>query len=366
MNICVFSPVPPPFHGSNYAVKLLLESEFKDKFNVTHIDTSYVKTLNDIGKPKLFKAVLFGKYLVKLFRENKKKYFNYIILIPSFSYWTFIRDSLTILFVAYFTNIKIILWIHTNDFLVQYGKRNNILKKYMIHVIRKAFKIVTVGNKLKDNFSEFVPDEKLITIYNGLPAVPYVRTKNKNDVKIEVIFLANMMVEKGWRNLLDAAINVCSSYSNVIFKFYGAPSKDSPIEEINYEFARSSFSDRILYMGSVTGDKKEQALSEADILCLPSYSEAFPFSILEAMQYSLPVIATDTGSISEAIINGKGGILLQSNNTNELVNALIYFIENPHKIIEMGEYNKRRFEENFKIDVCVKKWCEFFSKIDKN
>ena len=111
-------------------------------------------------------------------------------------------------------------------------------------------------------------------------------------------------------------------------------------------------------MGSITGDKKNQALSEADIFCLPSYSEAFPFSILEAMQYRLPVIATDTGSISEAIIDGEGGILLKSNNTNELVDALIYFIRNPHQLIKMGEYNRKRFEKFFTLEKSVEKWNE--------
>jgi len=167
-----------------------------------------------------------------------------------------------------------------------------------------------------------------------------------------------MMVEKGWRNLLDAAENVCSNYLNIVFKFYGAPSKDSSIENINYEFARSTISDRILYMGSITGNKKNQVLSEADIFCLPSYSEAFPFSILEAMQHSLPVIATDTGSISEAIIDGEGGILLKRINTTELVEALIYFIRNPHQLIKMGEYNQKRFKNFFTLENNVEKWNE--------
>jgi len=165
--ICVFASVPPPFHGSNYAVKLLLESDFSKKFNITHINTSYVESLDNIGKPELYKLVLFCKYLFTLFKKNRSKHFDYIILIPSFSYWTFIKDSFTILFVAYFTNIKIILWVHTSDFMVQYGKISNILKKYMLYVTQKASKIVTVGNKLKNNFSEFVPKEKLISIYNG-------------------------------------------------------------------------------------------------------------------------------------------------------------------------------------------------------
>jgi glycosyltransferase involved in cell wall biosynthesis len=48
-------------------------------------------------------------------------------------------------------------------------------------------------------------------------------------------------------------------------------------------------------------------MQKADVFCLPSYTECFPLSVLEAMACDVPVIATDVGDIKEMIQPPKGG-----------------------------------------------------------
>ena len=60
-----------------------------------------------------------------------------------------------------------------------------------------------------------------------------------------------------------------------------------------------------------------------DIFCLPSFSEGFPISILEAMACKVPVVATDVSGSNEIIQSNMNGILVPSNDSNRLADALV-------------------------------------------
>lgn len=63
-------------------------------------------------------------------------------------------------------------------------------------------------------------------------------------------------------------------------------------------------------------------LRDFDIFVLPSRMEALPLSILEAMLARLPVVASDVGSVSEAVLEGETGLLFPSGNLDALVAVL--------------------------------------------
>lgn len=89
-------------------------------------------------------------------------------------------------------------------------------------------------------------------------------------------------------------------------------------------------------------------LSEADIFILPSLWEQFPISILEAMMFELPIIASNVNGIEEEI--GETGILINSRNIEEIRKAIEKLILHPKLREEKGKAAKKRFLENFTLD----------------
>jgi glycosyltransferase involved in cell wall biosynthesis len=103
-------------------------------------------------------------------------------------------------------------------------------------------------------------------------------------------------------------------------------------------------SSRVRFLGEcsdVTG-----LLADTDIFALISNAEAFPISILEAMRAALPVVATATGGICEAVSDGENGFLVAHADSSTLAEKLSVLIESPELRLKMGNSSRQRFLRN--------------------
>jgi glycosyltransferase involved in cell wall biosynthesis len=88
-------------------------------------------------------------------------------------------------------------------------------------------------------------------------------------------------------------------------------------------------------------------LADTDIFVLISNAEAFPISILEAMRAALPVVATDTGGVCEAVSDGENGFLVAHADSNTLAEKLSVLIKSPELRLKMGDSSRQRFLRNY-------------------
>jgi glycosyltransferase involved in cell wall biosynthesis len=96
----------------------------------------------------------------------------------------------------------------------------------------------------------------------------------------------------------------------------------------------------------------------SDIIVLPSREDPFPYVMLEAGAMKKPLIGSRVGGIEEFIQDGANGLLFESGNTTELVEKILYFINNPIKAKELGE---ALYEKVKLTNTCE----EYFNKLRK-
>ena len=90
-----------------------------------------------------------------------------------------------------------------------------------------------------------------------------------------------------------------------------------------------------------------------DCFALPSLSEGFNLSVLEAMASRLPVVVSDLPALREAVVPGRGGLMVLPGSAPELAAALLHVLKSPDKAQAMGEYNRQRVETFFGEDRMV-------------
>jgi glycosyltransferase involved in cell wall biosynthesis len=86
---------------------------------------------------------------------------------------------------------------------------------------------------------------------------------------------------------------------------------------------------------------------QADVLCLPTYGDAVPLVVVEAMACGTPVVATDIGAIRELIDDERAGVLVRAGDVAGLRGALVALLEDDDRRAALGAHGRQRCEERY-------------------
>jgi L-malate glycosyltransferase len=102
---------------------------------------------------------------------------------------------------------------------------------------------------------------------------------------------------------------------------------------------------KVDFIGSVSNEYMVHYINKMDIVCIPSLSESFGVSAIEAEACERPVITSNIGGLKEVVINNKTGFLIESKNSNEIADKIKLLINNIELAKQLGK-NGRRFVVN--------------------
>lgn len=105
--------------------------------------------------------------------------------------------------------------------------------------------------------------------------------------------------------------------------------------------------DRVIFKTSVQDLELPAYYKSCDIFAMPSIQEGFGIVYLEAMYFSKPNIAINIGAIPEVVSNGQSGILLESQDINELSSSIVKLLSDRKYSETLGITGKRILEEKF-------------------
>ena len=103
-------------------------------------------------------------------------------------------------------------------------------------------------------------------------------------------------------------------------------------------------------------------LARSDIFVLASRWEGFPLSILEAMRAGLPVVASDVGGVSEAVLDGQTGALVPTQDSGALAEALARLMADLSLRREWGRRGRQRFETEFTFETMMNRTEKVWSR----
>lgn len=165
--------------------------------------------------------------------------------------------------------------------------------------------------------------------------------------------MARFSKEKGHQHFLDA-LNILRE-KNISFKAIIAGDGEEKINIINH-IKKLNLGDHVTILDWV--EDKAKFYQEIDIFCLHSTHEPFGITILEAMQYGIPVIATDCDGPKDIIVDGINGILCKRENPADIAEKIIYLFNNKNSLqqINLDKYSEKTAFNNIKqgLELCMK------------
>lgn len=231
------------------------------------------------------------------------------------------------------------------DVFINSGLKWKIIRAFVCKYYKKAFKnskIVFFLNE--DDKNEFISrglvKESQCEIIHGigvdLEKFSYKPIKNH----ATFLMVARMLKTKGVYEYCECARLVKQKYPNAVFNYIGGEGTVK-VSDIQQYIDDGS----INYLGT-TNDVKPY-YEDCSVYILPSYREGMPMSVIEAEAVGRGVITTNVVGCKDTVINGYNGFIVPSYDIEKMVEKVVWCIENPQKVEEMGCNARKYAEENF-------------------
>jgi len=198
--------------------------------------------------------------------------------------------------------------------------------------------------------NKIAPSQKFITIYNGAAKNNFLEKKEARKElnlpleKTIIGTIANFYPTKGLIYLIKAAPIIIKKYPDLKFKIIGDGNLKN---QLTLEIEKLNLKDYFSL------EKKENAASlllAFDIFVLPSIKEGLPYTILEAAQAGVPIVATNVGGIPEIINNRVNGLLVKPADPENLAAAIVEFLENKKLAQDLANQTKIDFSQKFSLE----------------
>ena len=152
----------------------------------------------------------------------------------------------------------------------------------------------------KLNHKKMCIRDRVITVYNAVePPINNVVVEAKKHIKEKVVtFLGRVTFQKGPDYFVEAAYKVLQKDKNVRFVMAG---QGDMLNRMIKRVAQLRISDRFHFTGFLKGSDVDLMFSLSDVYVMPSVSEPFGISPLEALQSNVPVVISTQSGVSEIL-----------------------------------------------------------------
>ncbi len=231
------------------------------------------------------------------------------------------------------------------------------LKRAMSRFITKTITVSESGKTFLCDYFR-IPAHRIEVIHNGvadeLGANPEKARKllSIEDSTFVILQVGSICRRKGQLLTVEAmkALSASRPEMDWLLLLVGEGPDASAVEEIALA---AGISDRV----RLCGHHRDVSCfySAADLFVLPSEKEAFPLSILEAMSYGLPVVATNVDGIPEQVAHGQNGFLLFDRDTGLLASCIAALFDSNELRLSMSRQARALYNEKFQLENCFEK-----------
>ena len=171
-----------------------------------------------------------------------------------------------------------------------------------------------------------------------------------------LLFLSNLIESKGIYVLLEACRMLKEEGVAFHCDYVGGESKLISGEAFRSVIAERGLTDCVTYHGPQYGAAKDRFFREADIFVQPTWDDCFPLTLVEAMQYKLPIVSTDVGAIPDVVTDGVNGFVCPQRDVQALAEALRRLIGDGQMRVDMGQRGYEMYKEGMTLEAFEKRF----------
>jgi len=293
--------------------------------------------------------------LMRLFRRHK------IDVVHSHEFTMAVYGAAAARFLA----IPHVLTMHGSSTITKALRRRIALRWAM----RRSAHTVAVSNTTRLQFAKDlgVSTSAFTVIPNGVPLTVGNAEKVRKEFgcaegDIVILAVGNVDVRKNHRMLLEALVRLQHDGLSVPWRVIIAGGRGGDQHAYLLEYARlQGLTDRVHIVTERNDIPDLQALS--DIFVMPSLWEGLPLAMLEAMVAGKAIVASATGGIPEAVVDGREGILFPSGDLDAFARGLRSLMTDPVRRRTLGAAALERARREFTVQVMADRHLELYTRM---
>lgn len=317
----------------------------KMKFIPTYIEK------NNICKILFFLIASIRIIMYFIFQNKKDKNIVHIHM----SYKGSFTRALFISRISKIFKNKVIVHLHGSEFEKWYNLCENSKKKKIRGFLKECDSFIVLGEEWKKKIKKIEPDTNIKIVKNSINIPKEV---SKYNLPFSFLFVGVLIKRKGVNDLIDAVNQMYKNneIKNVKFVIVGSGEEEKKLIEI---IEKNGLNDFFEFKGWVENSQISTIFKKSNAFILPSYNEGLPMAILEAISYGLPIISTEVGDISSAVMHEKNGFLYKPGDIDSLKKYIKTMLcMNNEEWNIMSDFSRKKAIEEFSIE-------SYFMKIEK-
>lgn len=261
---------------------------------------------------------------------------------------------------------------------------NKPLKKLLSYPISRLYgiseNIIAVSNFSRELLEKIGVDKNKITVINNGISSRFI-TDSPDEKKVQklretfsikpdqvvLMTIARILPRKGQDNVIRALKIVENKYADFKYLIVGTGRYEANFKEL----ARSSgLEDKVIFTGGVDHEEIIHYLDLCDVFILANRFwnnkvEGLPNAVLEASARAKPVIVGNHSGSVESVVDGKTGLLVDSDDIKKISQSILTLFSDPHKSSKFGKEGKKMIESRFTEDIMIGNYYSLFMSYKK-
>ncbi len=234
-----------------------------------------------------------------------------------------------------------VLWLQGSDIYLPGLFKSPTIKL----VLRQANAVIALTEDMKTEARKFC-NREILVIPNGVDPEEFgllSKSKARQKLKLQVdgkiiIFVGNLRQIKGVQYLIKAMNIIKQECTKAQLLLVGDGEERESLESLVNTLKMKQC---VSFIGAIPNENVSDYLCASDIFVLPSLSEGFPITFLEAMACGLPIVATRVRGLLEIISEEKNGFLVEPRNSTQIAEKVIFILHNDRIHDQISRNNKK-------------------------
>ena len=220
--------------------------------------------------------------------------------------------------------------------------------------------VITPSDHLKEFINRTNPKTEVLKINNGIEITEFKRSKTPLH-EFNILINSRLVVQKNIHLVIEAMGSIKNLDINL--KIIGEGGEFARLEDL---ITNLKIQNRVKMIGKVENNLISEYLKTSNLFIQASDYEGLPHSILEAINYEVPILSTEVGGCKDLLDNGDRGFIISSpQNKQQIAEKIDYIYENYDTALTKAVAAKKYIQNKYNFSTQAKIYTEVFEKIMK-